>query len=110
MTIATINPATGETVRTFPPLTAAELEGGLQCAADTWQRYRRTPMADRKRMLLRAADILETEKDAFGKLMVLEMGKPIKAAVEEAAKCALGCRYYAENAERFLADEYIETS
>src|SRR5712691_5154824 len=110
MTIATINPATGETLRTFQPLSDAELEARLQCAADTYRRYRRTPLADRKRMLLRAAEILEAEKDAFGKLMVLEMGKPIKAGVEEAAKCALGCRYYADNAERFLADEYIETS
>src|SRR2546426_948959 len=110
MTIATINPATRETLRTFQPLSDAELEARLQCAADTYRRYRRTPLADRKRMLLRAAEILEAEKDAFGKLMVLEMGKPIKAAVEEAAKCALGCRYYAENAERFLADEYVETS
>ena len=110
MTIATINPATGETLRTFQPLSDAELEARLQCAADTYRSYRRTPLADRKRMLLRAAEILESEKDAFGKLMVLEMGKPIKAGVEEAAKCALGCRYYAENAERFLADEYIETS
>jgi succinate-semialdehyde dehydrogenase / glutarate-semialdehyde dehydrogenase len=110
MTIATINPATGETLRTFQPLSDAELEVRLQCAADTYRRYRRTPMSERKRMLLRAAEILEAEKDAFGKLMVLEMGKPIKAGVEEAAKCALGCRYYAENAERFLADEYVETS
>ncbi len=110
MTIATINPTTGETVRTFQPLSFAALNLRLQCAADTYRRYRRTPLADRKRMLLRAAEILEAEKDAFGKLMVLEMGKPIKAAVEEAAKCALGCRYYAENAERFLADEYVETS
>jgi succinate-semialdehyde dehydrogenase/glutarate-semialdehyde dehydrogenase len=109
MTIATINPATGETLRTFQPLSDAELEARLQCAADTYRSYRRTPLADRKRMLLRAAEILESEKDAFGKLMVLEMGKPIKAGVEEAAKCALGCRYYAENAERFLADEYVET-
>jgi succinate-semialdehyde dehydrogenase / glutarate-semialdehyde dehydrogenase len=110
MTIATINPATGETLRTFKPLSDAELEVRLQCAADTYRSYRRTPLAERKRMLLRAAEILEAEKDAFGKLMVLEMGKPIKAGVEEAAKCALGCRYYAENAERFLADEYVETS
>jgi succinate-semialdehyde dehydrogenase / glutarate-semialdehyde dehydrogenase len=110
MTIATINPATGETVRTFQPLSEAELEVRLQCAADTYRRYRRTPLAERKRLLLRAAEILETEKEAFGKLMVLEMGKTIKAAVEEAAKCALGCRYYAEHAERFLADEYVETS
>ena len=60
--------------------------------------------------MLTAADILEAEKEAFGRLMVTEMGKPLKAAIEEAAKCALGCRYYAENAERFLADEAVETS
>jgi succinate-semialdehyde dehydrogenase / glutarate-semialdehyde dehydrogenase len=60
-------------------------------------------------MLLRAAEILESEKEEFGRLMVTEMGKTLKAAVEEAAKCAWGCRYYAENAERFLADEKVET-
>src|SRR2546422_10932117 len=60
--------------------------------------------------MLEAAEILETEKETFGRLMVTEMGKPLQAAIEEAAKCALGCRYYAEHAERFLADEVVETS
>src|SRR5207342_1741128 len=110
MTIATINPATGETLRTFTPLTADELEARLQCAADAYRRHRRTSFADRKRLMLTAADILEADKEAFGRLMVTEMGKPLKAAIEEAAKSALGCRYYAEHAERFLADEAIETS
>jgi succinate-semialdehyde dehydrogenase / glutarate-semialdehyde dehydrogenase len=110
MPIATINPATGETLRTFTPLTAAELEARLECAATAYRRHRRSALADRRRMMLAAAEILEREKEAFGRLMVTEMGKPLKAAVEEAAKCALGCRYYAEQAERFLADEAIETS
>ncbi len=110
MSIATINPATGETLRTFQPLTAEQLEAKLQLAIDTYHRYRGTALADRKRMMLQAADILEGEKDAFGRVMVTEMGKTIKAAVEEAAKCAWGCRYYAEFAERFLSDEIIETS
>src|SRR3954467_11205656 len=101
MTIATINPATGQTVRTFTPLSDSELEARLQCAADTYRRYRLTALSDRTRMLLKAADILEAEKEKFGRLMVLEMGKTLKSAVDEAAKCALGCRYYAENAERF---------
>jgi succinate-semialdehyde dehydrogenase / glutarate-semialdehyde dehydrogenase len=109
MSIATINPATGETVRTFAPISDQELEARLQCAADTFHRYRRTPIAERLRLLSRAAEILEQEKEAFGRLMVLEMGKTLKAAVEEAAKCAWGCRYYAENAERFLADERVDT-
>jgi succinate-semialdehyde dehydrogenase / glutarate-semialdehyde dehydrogenase len=110
MTIATINPATGETLRTFGPLSAEELEARLQCAASAFRRHRRAPFAERRRLMLKAAEILETEKEAFGRLMVTEMGKPLKAAVEEAAKSALGCRYYAEHAERFLADEVVETS
>jgi succinate-semialdehyde dehydrogenase / glutarate-semialdehyde dehydrogenase len=109
MTIATINPATGQTVRTFTPLSDRELEARLQCAAAAHQRQRRTPMAERTRTLARAAEILEAEKEQLGRLMVLEMGKTMKAAVEEAAKCAWGCRYYAENAARFLADEEVET-
>ncbi|HEY7636528.1 MAG TPA: NAD-dependent succinate-semialdehyde dehydrogenase [Gemmatimonadales bacterium] len=110
MPIATINPATGQTVRTFTPLSEAELDARLQRAADTFRRYRKTAIADRARMMSRAAEILESEKEKFGKIMVTEMGKPIKAAVEEAAKSAWGCRYYAENAARFLADEPVETS
>jgi succinate-semialdehyde dehydrogenase/glutarate-semialdehyde dehydrogenase len=110
MTIATVNPATGQTVRTYTPFSEPELDAHLQCAADAFRRYRRTPLAERTRMLLRAAEILEAEKEKFGRLMVLEMGKTLKAAVEEAAKCAWGCRYYAEQAERFLADEVVETN
>ena len=110
MPIATINPATGQTVRTFQPLTADQLEARLQCAADAYQRHRRTSFAERAQLMLQAADILDTEKEAFGRLMVTEMGKPLKAAMEEAAKSAWGCRYYAEHAERFLADEVVKTT
>src|SRR3954469_15607220 len=97
MTIATTNPATGQTVRTFVPLSEAELEARIQRAADTYRRYRRTPVAERARLLLKAAEILESEKEKFGNLMALEMGKTLKAGIEEAVKCAWGCRYYAEN-------------
>ncbi len=110
MTIASVNPATGQTLRTFAPLSEPELDARLQCAADAFGRYRRTPLAERTRILSRAAEILEAEKEKFGRLMVQEMGKTFRAAVEEAAKCAWGCRYYAEHAERFLADEVVETS
>src|SRR6476660_5186642 len=110
MTIATVNPATGQTLRTFVPLTESELDGKIQRAADAFHRYRRTPLAQRATFLLRAAEILEAEKEKFGRLMVAEMGKTLKAAIEEAVKCASGCRYYAEQAERFLADEVVETS
>ena len=60
--------------------------------------------------MLRAAEILESEKHGLGKMMTIEMGKPLKAAISEAEKCALVCRYYAENAERHLADQTVETN
>ena len=110
MPIATTNPATGETLQTFDPLTRQQLDAKLQCAAEAYARHRRMPVAERARMMLRAAEILEQEKERFGRLMVTEMGKPLKAAIDEAVKSASGCRYYAEHGERFLADEIVETS
>jgi succinate-semialdehyde dehydrogenase/glutarate-semialdehyde dehydrogenase len=107
--IASINPATGETLRTFPPLSEAQLDEKLQSASQAFPEYRRTSFADRSRWMTRAAEILENEKTELGRLMTLEMGKPIKAAIAEAAKCALACRYYADNAERQLADEPVQT-
>ncbi|MBZ5655640.1 MAG: NAD-dependent succinate-semialdehyde dehydrogenase [Acidobacteriia bacterium] len=109
MAIASINPATGEVIKTFEPLSAAQIEQKLQLAASAYRSHRRTSFADRASRMIRAAEILEKEKDECARLMTLEMGKPIKAAVAEALKCATGCRYYAENAERFLADEVVET-
>jgi succinate-semialdehyde dehydrogenase/glutarate-semialdehyde dehydrogenase len=109
MTIASVNPATGETLHTFEPLPVSQLEGKLARAAEAFRAHRRTPFAERARKMVRAAEILEAEGDAFGRLMTTEMGKPLRAAREEAAKCAWVCRYYAETAERFLADEAVET-
>ena len=109
MAIATTNPATGEVLRTFEPLTAAQIEEKLQLAVSAFRDHRRTSFADRATKMKRVAEILEKENDECARLMTLEMGKPLKAAVSEALKCATGCRYYAENAERFLADETIET-
>jgi len=109
MAIATTNPATGEVLKTFEPLTAAQIEGKIARAAAAFRAHRRTSFADRAAKMMRAADILEKEKDECAHLMTLEMGKPLKAAVGEALKCASGCRYYAENAEKFLADEVVET-
>jgi len=110
MAIATTNPATGEVLKTFEPLTNRQIEQKLQLAASAFQAHRWTSFADRASKMMRAADILEKEKDECAHLMTLEMGKPLKAAVAEALKCATGCRYYAENAQKFLADEIVETS
>jgi len=109
MAIATINPATGEVIETFQPLTPEQIEEKLQLAVSAFRAERKTPFAERARRMLKAAEILEQDKERFGRLMTLEMGKPYKAAVAEAAKCATACRYYAENAEKFLADEVVET-
>jgi succinate-semialdehyde dehydrogenase / glutarate-semialdehyde dehydrogenase len=110
MAIATINPATGQLLKTFEPLSDAQLELKLQKAADTFLSYRKVPFAERARMMMKAAAILETEKETFARMMTTEMGKTLRSAVDEAAKCAWVCRYYAENAERFLADEMVQTS
>ncbi|MGA9355015.1 MAG: NAD-dependent succinate-semialdehyde dehydrogenase [Terriglobales bacterium] len=109
MAIATTNPTTGEVVKNFASLTSAQIEQKLQSAVAAYHKHRRTSFADRAGKMMRAAEILEQEKDECAHLMTLEMGKPLKAAMGEALKCATGCRYYAEHAEKFLADEIVET-
>ncbi|HKU75999.1 MAG TPA: NAD-dependent succinate-semialdehyde dehydrogenase [Pyrinomonadaceae bacterium] len=110
MAIASINPATGETLKTFNALSAEQLEEKLQLAADTFRAHSRTTFAERKPLMTRAAEILEAKKHEFGKIMTLEMGKPLKAAIGEAEKCAWVCRYFAENAEHHLADQIVKTN
>src|SRR5579863_7771916 len=110
MTIASINPATRQPLKKFEPLSDSQIEEKLQRAAVAFSRYRNVPFAERARMMMKAADILESEKESHGRLMTTEMGKTLRSAVDEAAKCAWACRYYAENAERFLADEAIATT
>src|ERR1700688_1266472 len=109
MAIATVNPATGQLMKSFDALTDAEIEVKLQKAADTFAKYRHVPFAERARMMMKAADIIERDKEKFAQMMTTEMGKTLRSAVDEAAKCAWVCRYYAENAEKFLADEVVET-
>jgi succinate-semialdehyde dehydrogenase/glutarate-semialdehyde dehydrogenase len=106
--IETINPATGESVQSFPALTSREIEDRLAAAHRASIAWRQAPIAQRIEVLRRAADLLERRKAEYGRLMTLEMGKPIAAARDEAAKCALGCRYYADHAEQFLADEAVD--
>ncbi len=110
MAIASVNPATGEVLKTFAALSDEELAAKLDLAAETFRIYRQTSFAYRAERMMRAAEILESEKESLGRLMTLEMGKPIQSAIDEAVKSAGACRYYAEHAERFLADEEIATS
>jgi len=105
MSIATTNPATGEVLKTFAPISDAQLEQKLQRAVEAFNTFRKTTFASRAALMLKAADILEADKEKFGRMMTTEMGKTYRSAVDEAVKCAWVCRYYAEHAEKFLADE-----
>ncbi|HEX9530900.1 MAG TPA: NADP-dependent succinic semialdehyde dehydrogenase [Acidimicrobiales bacterium] len=105
MAIATVNPATGETVKTFDALSIEELDARLGRAAEAFQSYRLTTFAERAGWMRAAAGILDREADAIAVTMTTEMGKTLKSARAEAQKCAKACRFYAEHAEAFLADE-----
>jgi succinate-semialdehyde dehydrogenase/glutarate-semialdehyde dehydrogenase len=105
MPIATINPATGDTVETFEELSDEALEEKLALAAVTARTYRHTSFAERAGWMVAAAELLEAELDTIGRTMTLEMGKTFAAAKAEAAKCANACRFFAEHAEAFLAEE-----
>ncbi|HEY9764349.1 MAG TPA: NAD-dependent succinate-semialdehyde dehydrogenase [Trichocoleus sp.] len=104
MGIASINPATGETIKTFEALTDADVEAKLAKAEATYQQYRKTSVEQRSVWMQAAAQVLEDNKFAYARMMTLEMGKPLKAAVTEVEKSAWVCRFYAENAAGFLAD------
>jgi succinate-semialdehyde dehydrogenase/glutarate-semialdehyde dehydrogenase len=108
MPIATINPATGETLQTFEALTAGEVDAKLQRAADAFERHRRTPLAERAEKMRRAGKILDADKDRLARLMTTEMGKTLAAARAEAEKCAWVCRHYAEHAAAMLAAQTVD--
>lgn len=103
--LASINPATGETIRVFEPLRPSDVEARIGRAAHAYRAWRRTPFAERARLVGRVADILDAQRAALGRVITTEMGKPLKAASDEVAKCAWACRYYAAHAAAFLADE-----
>jgi succinate-semialdehyde dehydrogenase/glutarate-semialdehyde dehydrogenase len=110
MAIASINPATGETLRAFQELGAAAIEEKIAAAARAFRTHRQSSFSERAAILRKAADLLEQEVDAFARIITLEMGKPIGSARDEVRKCAVGCRYYAENGDRFLEEEMIQTA
>jgi NAD-dependent aldehyde dehydrogenases len=110
MPIASVNPSNGETLQTFQPLTAQEIENRLRKAAEAFPLYRRIPLDTRAQRLRKAADILESDKEPLARTMTLEMGKPIQAARDEVSKCAAGCRYYAEHGAAHLAPETVASA
>jgi succinate-semialdehyde dehydrogenase / glutarate-semialdehyde dehydrogenase len=110
MAIATVNPATGETIKTYDSLSVEELDAKLARADQAFQGYRLTSFAERAEWMRAAAEILDKEADSIAAVMTMEMGKTLKAAKAEAQKCAKACRFYAEHAEGFLADEPVDPS
>jgi len=109
MTIASVNPATGETFATFEPLGAAEIEQKLQRSAEGFAVNRDRSFDERAQRMRKAAEILESRASAYARTITMEMGKPITAAVAEVKKCAMVCRHYADKAQEYLAPEPIAT-
>ncbi|MFR0354225.1 NADP-dependent succinic semialdehyde dehydrogenase [Streptomyces sediminimaris] len=105
MPIATVNPANGETLRTYEAMGEEELERRLRLAEATFRTYRTTTFAERARLMHKAAALLDESGEDIARVMTTEMGKPVKQARAEAAKCAKAMRWYAEHAEELLADE-----
>lgn len=107
--IASINPASGEMLKQFGVLGSQQIEEKLAKAECAFERHRRTSFAQRAAWMTAAADLLEQEKEQLARIITLEMGKLLRAGIAEIAKCAHGCRFYAENAEAFLAEKTIST-
>src|SRR5437764_4984786 len=110
MAIASINPANGEKLKEFEPHNDVEIEKTLRQATAAFEKHRREPFPKRALLMTSVASLLEQEKQELARTITLEMGKLFRDSVAEIEKCALGCRYYAENAERFLEDEPAQTS
>jgi succinate-semialdehyde dehydrogenase/glutarate-semialdehyde dehydrogenase len=106
MPIATVNPANGETLSTFEPMEADEVERRIRLAEAAFRTWRTTTFAERAALLNRAAEVLDEETEDVARTMTLEMGKPVRQSRAEVAKCARAMRWYAGHAEELLADEH----
>jgi succinate-semialdehyde dehydrogenase / glutarate-semialdehyde dehydrogenase len=109
MAIATVNPATGETLKSFDAFTDGEIDAAIGRAANAFRINRARTFSERATRMRRAAELLESRAAELGRMITIEMGKPITASIAEVKKCALVCRYYAEHAKAHLADEHVET-
>ena len=109
MPIQSINPATGEVLRTFEPLTSEAIKSKIAIAHQAFLKYGEIPLEHRALCMRKLAGILEHEVEEFAALLTAEMGKTILSARGEVLKCAIGCRYYADNAARILQEEPIPT-
>ena len=109
MSLKSINPANGEEIAAYKEMSTDEVDGILTSVNDAFNSWRKTSFSIRGELLKNTAAILQSNKEAFGRLMSLEMGKPYSQSLAEVVKCAKGCEYYADNTEEILADRIIET-
>jgi succinate-semialdehyde dehydrogenase/glutarate-semialdehyde dehydrogenase len=109
MTIASVNPATGQQIKTYEEMNPEQVSSAVSQSHEAWKSWRQTSFAERGTLMKRAADVLRRRKDEFARLMAIEMGKPLKQGIAETEKCAWACDYYADHAEAHLANEAVET-
>ncbi len=107
MTMKAVNPATGETIQSYPEMTPDEVKPAIENTHQVYLNWRKTTFYERANLIKKAAQVLRENVDEYARLMALEMGKPIQEGRAEAEKCAWVCDYYAENAEKFLQEEII---
>ena len=107
--VQSINPATGEVIESFTPLTHARIETALEDAAERFRSWRNVPLSERAELLNRAADVLEAKAEEYARDITQEMGKPLSQAEAEVKKCATACRHYAEHGATYLQDETMQT-
>ncbi len=110
VTIATVNPTTGETLKTFEPYDDAEIDRRLALAEQAFRTFRSMSLDERAQLVRRLADLLDEDKASLAETMTTEMGKPVVQARAEITKCGAGLRFYAENAPIMLADEPVLTT
>lgn len=109
MKITSVNPANGKVIKNYKAHTSKQVQQKIVQTHKAWQKWRLTPFAERAALLNKMADVLNSRKNELARLMAAEMGKPLNQGVAEAEKCAAVCTYYAQNAEGFLKDQFIET-
>ena len=107
--VQSINPATGEVIESFTPLTHAAIETALENASERFRTWRNVSLDERAELLNRAADVLESKAAEYARDITLEMGKPLSQAEAEVKKCATACRHYAEHGATYLQDETFHT-
>jgi succinate-semialdehyde dehydrogenase/glutarate-semialdehyde dehydrogenase len=109
MSIESVNPATGEKIRSYPRMSEADIDGQVRRAHEAFLRWRAVPMAERAQRLRGVGDVLRSRAREWGELMAREMGKPVRDGIAEAQKCATCCEYFADHAGQFLAPQVIES-